>query len=159
RDVEVAPYAVEELVEIIGRAASRDGFEVAADAALILAKASLGIARAAIGLYRELRVRVAVRRLGVAPELRCGATIDVATAGDALARPAKAQRDENGLGPVHRRILGILRRHGRPMALRRLASQADITAEAFRTIYEGALIASRAILPTPRGILATAPDR
>ena len=61
--------------------------------------------------------------------------------------------DENGLGPVHHRILAILRRHGRPLALRRLVAQAGITVEAFRSIYEPALVAARVINATPRGMM------
>jgi predicted nucleotidyltransferase len=55
-----------------------------------------------------------------------------------------------GLGPVHRAILDILRRHGRPMKAQRLARAAGLTLESFRTLYEPLLFELGAIEPTSR---------
>jgi hypothetical protein len=62
------------------------------------------------------------------------------------------QLEENGIGPVQRRILDVLRKHGRPIALARLAAQVGITPAAFRSVYEPALLRARATIPTRFGV-------
>ena len=133
----MSSYGVEDLAEIVRRAAARDGFEIASEAAWILAKAAAGTARTAISLYVRTRTFVEAQGRGSA------------TSDDARHALRLAQLDENGIGPVHRRILEVLRKHGRPLALRRLVEQVGITVEAFRSIYEPALFNSGAIIATP----------
>ena len=94
----------------------------------------------AVRLYVEVRARVAARGASSATDV------------DAREALRALQLDENGLGPVHHRILAVLRKHGRPVALPRLAARVGITAAAFRTIYEPALFGAGAIVSTPFGI-------
>jgi Holliday junction resolvasome RuvABC ATP-dependent DNA helicase subunit len=78
------------------------------------------------------------------------------TAGLAEASAAlhDAQIDEDGLGPIHRRVLVALARHGRPMAIGRVARLAGVSTEAFRRFYEPALIELGLITATARGLTA-----
>ena len=139
RMIELRPYAHDDLVEIIHRAAARAGRAIASEAAEVLAKAAGGNARSAIGLYAEARAHA---------DARGGGSITIDDARNAL---RLAELDQNGIGPVHRRILDVLRWYGRPMAAQRLCSQVGITVKALRTIYEPALVRSGAVIPTPRG--------
>jgi Holliday junction resolvasome RuvABC ATP-dependent DNA helicase subunit len=139
-DVELAPYGRKHLVEIVGRAAKRDGFGVDPEAAAVLARAAAGRARAAIRLYVETRTRVE-------PSGRKSAT-----EADARATLHALELDEDGLGSVHQRILETLRGYGKPMASPKLAVQVGITLHALRTVYEAPLIASRALVPTRYGM-------
>ena len=75
-----------------------------------------------------------------------------ASAADARAALAAARIDERGLGSVHRRILAVLARHRRPMAVRRLARAAGLTLDSFRKLYEPVLFELGAIVPTARGM-------
>ena len=139
-EVELAPYSPDDLAEIIRRAAKRDAFEVSTDAAAVMARASSGVARMAVRLYVEVRTRVEARGASSATDV------------DAREALRVLQLDENGLGPVHHRILEVLRKLGRPIALPRLAARVGITAAAFRTIYEPALFCAGAIVFTRFGI-------
>jgi holliday junction DNA helicase RuvB len=140
QEVVVSSYGVEDLAEIARRAAERDGFEIASEAAWILAKAAAGTARTAISLYVRTRTFVEAQGRGSA------------TSDDARSALRLAQLDENGIGPIHRRILEVLRKHGRPLALRRLVEQVGTTVEAFRSIYEPALFGAGAIVSTRFGM-------
>jgi holliday junction DNA helicase RuvB len=140
RTIELSPYTDADLAEIVLRAAARDGFGVEPQAACVLARASSGTARMAIGLYLEMRVWVEARGR------------KSATAEDARTTLLCAELDENGFGPVHRRILTILRTHGRPLAHHRLLAQLGLSAEAYSTLYEPALIRTGMIASTPRGL-------
>jgi len=110
--------------------------------------------RNAVSLFRCLKtVASAAGRPteSVFGERRLGASL--ADVREAL---TMATVDENGLGPVHHRILAILAEHRRPIAKHRLARLAGITAAAFRDFYELALLQVRAIVPTSRGIMGAA---
>lgn len=98
----------------------------------------------AIGLFTRARDIVVVQDTG-----------PIITADDARAGLRLAGTDEDGLGPVHRRILKILAQYGHPLAVRRLADWAGISVGAFRTFYEAALMLSGWIVSTPRGIAIT----
>ena len=137
---ELEPYGEADLAEIVRRAAGRSGIAVDGEAAAILARASGGCARTAIHLF------LAVRRL-----LRAARRAS-ASAADARAALESARIDERGLGPVHRRILAVLARHRRPMAVRRLARAAGLTLDSFRKLYEPVLFELGAIVPTARGM-------
>ena len=137
---ELEPYGEADLAEIVRRAAGRSGIGMDGEAAAILARASGGCARTAIHLF------LSVRRL-----LRA-ARRSSASAADARAALEAARIDERGLGPVHHRILAILARHRRPMAVRRLARAAGLTLESFRKLYEPVLFELGAIVPTARGM-------
>ena len=140
RALQLSPYGLEDLAEIVRRAAARDGVDVAAEARAVMAGASSGVARVAIELYTGTRTLVEA----------AGRT--AATAADARAALRALELDERGLGRVHHRVLEILARHGRPLAVRRLATWAGVTVEAFRRLYEPALMMSGAVISTPRGI-------
>jgi Holliday junction resolvasome RuvABC ATP-dependent DNA helicase subunit len=75
-----------------------------------------------------------------------------ANADDARAALAGAEIDQNGIGPRHQRILGVLRRYRRAIGVRRLASEAGLTEQAYRTLYEPVLIRSRAVEATRWGL-------
>jgi Holliday junction DNA helicase RuvB len=139
------PYGKDDLAEIVRRAARRDGIAIGDEGADVLAGAAGGCARTAIALFLWMR-----RSLRAA-----GRT--TASAADARQALVAAQIDARGLGPVHRRILEILARHRRPMAVRRLARAAGLTLESFRRLYEPALFDLAAIVPTARGMSLASP--
>jgi Holliday junction resolvasome RuvABC ATP-dependent DNA helicase subunit len=97
RMIELRPYAHDDLVEIIRRAAARVGRAIASEAAAVLAKAAGGNPRNAVGLYAEARAHA---------DVQGGGSITVDDARNAL---RLAELGQDGTGPVHRRILDVLR--------------------------------------------------
>ena len=129
RTIELRPYAHDDLVEIIRRAAARVGRAIA----------TRGCSSSGEGGGRKRPGRDRALRRGARSCRRAGRRIRSRSTMRGT-RSRLAELDENGIGPVHRRILDVLRWYGRPMAAQRLCSQVGITVKALRTIYEPALV-------------------
>jgi Holliday junction DNA helicase RuvB len=140
RAIQLAPYSADDLAEIVRRAAVRDGVAIDGEALPVIAGASFGVARMAIEIYTATRTVIEAAGRKVARQK------------DAREALRMLDLDERGFGPVHRRVLEVLRKHKRPLAVRRVATWSGITVEAFRRFYEASLMISGAIVPTPRGI-------
>jgi hypothetical protein len=137
------PYGDGAITSILGRAVERDGLEIDADALEVLARAALGIPRKALRLWRRVRDAATAH-------VRARITVH-----DVRAALEAAGIDERGLGPVHRKVLGVLDgRRGQPLGPQRLAALARVSTRALRTVFEPELLRLGLLSVTPRGLVA-----
>jgi Holliday junction DNA helicase RuvB len=137
-------YAVPELAEVIRRAAASEGFDIDDDAAQQLAVVARGTPREALKLYRHAR--------GEALAGQCR-RIDGSIVEATLRR---LEIDAQGLGPVDRQYLEILRARGsgRPLGLARIAAIMGGSASALERLHEPYLFRLGLVTTTPAGRIA-----
>jgi Holliday junction DNA helicase RuvB len=82
--------------------------------------------------------------------------IDVAHVLDAADR---LEIDGNGLGPVDRKILGVLADCGRPVGIEAIAATLRLDADTVRLVHEPYLTERGYLIRTPRGRMATRKTR
>ena len=138
-------YGVEELAEILMRAASRMGCPLGTAGAAEISRRSRGVPRVAIRLLRRIADFAEVER---APEI-----------GQELAdRALRAlEVDEMGLDSLDRRYLNCLAEHydGGPAGIETLAAALAETRDALEDVVEPFLLQRGYLQRTPRGRLLT----
>ncbi|MHC4141046.1 MAG: Holliday junction branch migration DNA helicase RuvB [Planctomycetota bacterium] len=135
-------YEARELAVILGRAAPHFGIEIEPEAAGELAEVSRGTPRRGIALLRQLRNEAIVGNRPV---------IDVAHVARTLDRLGI---DGQGLVPLDRQYLNILRSRKRAVGLGQLARQLGVDAPTLEREHEPYLIHLGLIAITPQGRLA-----
>lgn len=142
RQEELEFYAEADLERVILAAAGRNGFEIDAEAARVLARAAQGTPRQALQLLVRVRDEaVAHTRHRVGAE-------------EARTALQAAGLDEEGLGPVQRRILRILGGRANPIGEGRLAARLGLGRRTLREVHLPPLFRLGRILTTPRGLAA-----
>lgn len=136
-------YPVEEIREIIERAAGRLEFPIELEAAELLASRSRGVPRVALRIQRRVRDLAQVRDLE---------QVDVATAHEGLER---LRIDALGLEDMDRRVLRALIDRGEPTGLKTLAALVDESEDTLSEVFEPHLLRCGLIDRTPRGRVAT----
>jgi Holliday junction DNA helicase RuvB len=145
-----APYELDDLREILLRAATREGLRLEDGAAATLAAAARGSARTALALFRRARDCAQLRAPGdESPRLDQGA---------AEAALAALTIDARGLKAVERRALDalVVRGAGQTVGLARWSALAGIDAATLRRSCEPALLDAGLIRIGPRGRTPTA---
>ncbi len=132
-------YGRGDLAKIVRREAWREGIPIAADAAWLLAGASRETPRVALGLLRCVADEAIVRHR---------ATIDRTLVAHVLETKGI---DRDGMGPIERRYLAILRDVRRPLSLGTLADRLGLSKQALLTVHEPYLVRRGLILRTCRG--------
>jgi Holliday junction DNA helicase RuvB len=137
-------YTDAELSEIVKQSVGRDGLGIDPDAAARIARLARGVPRDAIKFALRVQDRALARK---------AARIDVGFVDAAL---AESGIDERGLGPIERRALGALLRHGRgrAMGLTRWAAASGVGPSVLRHLCEPVLIRQGLMTVTPRGRMA-----
>ena len=137
-------YGVDDLAEIVRRAAGRWSLEIDEDAARKLASVSRETPRRALALLQTVRDEA---------QLRDRIVIDLGTVSEVL---RSLQIDNRGLCRIERAYLEILRAAGRPLGLGTLADRLGKTRNALQSVHEPFLIRCGLIVRTPAGrMLAT----
>ncbi|MEE8459115.1 MAG: AAA family ATPase [Phycisphaerales bacterium] len=132
-------YAVDELIEILNRAAARLGVTIDRDTALLLAGASRDTPRVALALLDAVRDEV---------QLNGTDTIDAATALEVL---RSHDIDDRGLNRIDREILEALRQARRPLGLSTLADRIGVSSRDLLRVHEPFLVRRALITRTRRG--------
>ena len=138
-------YSQNELVQIALRTASVLGTTLTYDGALVLASRARGTPRILNSFIRR-----AMDVVHASGQSEIDETI-------ALATLEMLEIDELGLDRMDRKILGIMYNDygGKPVGLNTLAISVGENAKTLQDVYEPYLIASKLILPTPRGRVLT----
>jgi Holliday junction DNA helicase RuvB len=134
-------YRVDELVEILNRAATRLGVAMDDDTAMLLAGASRDTPREALALLDAVRDEVQLRGTDTG-------TIDAATASEVL---RSHDIDDRGLNRIDREILEALRQSLRPLGLATLADRIGVSARDLLQVHEPFLVRRALITRTRRG--------
>jgi len=135
-------YGTEELAEIVLRGATREEVELCARGARLIAAAARGTPREALSLLKRVRNRSIAREL-------------VTNEPQSIARMlASFGIDEEGLGPVDRKILGILKQRGRPVGLAQLAALTGLSPGTIKLLHEPFLLRIGRMARTPHGRVA-----
>ncbi len=135
-------YDARELAVILGRAAPCFGLEIEPEAAGALAEVSRGTPRRGIALLRQLRNEAVVAKRPVIDLSHVARTLD------------RLGIDGQGLGPLDRQYLDILRSRQRAMGLGQLARQLGVDAATLEREHEPYLIHLGLITITPQGRVA-----
>lgn len=137
-------YPLEDLIDIIDRAATLLGMKIDADARPEIARRSRGVPRVALRLQRRLRDLAQVRGL---------ASLDLRTTKDGLAALAI---DERGLEAVDRELLlALIERGGGPVGIKTLSACLDEAEDTIQSVYEPYLLRIGFLSRTPRGRVCT----
>jgi Holliday junction DNA helicase RuvB len=139
-------YAVEDLMKIVLRGASKLGAAMSADGAKEIARRSRGTPRVAGRLLRRVRDVATVDGAGI---------IDARIADAALAR---LEIDDLGLDPLDRRYLRLIAEHfgGGPVGVETLAAALAEARDAVEDVVEPFLLQCGLIQRTPRGRVLSA---
>ncbi len=138
-------YSQNELVQIALRTASVLGITLTYDGALVLASRARGTPRILNSFIRRAMDVAHASGQSEIDETIALATLDM------------LEIDELGLDRMDRKILGIMYNDygGKPVGLNTLAISVGENAKTLQDVYEPYLIASKLILPTPRGRVLT----
>jgi len=139
-------YAVEDLMKIVLRGASKLGAAMSADGAQEIARRSRGTPRVAGRLLRRVRDVATVDGAGM---------IDARIADAALAR---LEIDDLGLDPLDRRYLRLIAEHfgGGPVGVETIAASLAEARDAVEDVVEPFLLQCGLIQRTPRGRVLSA---
>ncbi|MFN3960383.1 MAG: Holliday junction branch migration DNA helicase RuvB [Parvularculaceae bacterium] len=139
-------YAVEDLMKIVLRGASKLGAAMSADGAKEIARRSRGTPRVAGRLLRRVRDVATVDGAGM---------IDARIADAALAR---LEIDDLGLDPLDRRYLRLIAEHfgGGPVGVETIAAALAEARDAVEDVVEPFLLQCGLIQRTPRGRVLSA---
>ena len=136
-------YPVEDIREILGRAADLMSLPIDHPAADLIARQSRGVPRHALRIQRRVRDLAQVRKLD---------RITMTIAREGLER---LRIDGLGLEEMDRKILRALTSGSEPVGLKTLAAIVDEAEETLEDVFEPHLLRAGLIVKTPRGRLAT----